>query len=131
MHDPVMFPDPDKFDPKRFLDAKDPRLVDFDLPFGFGRRVCPGMHLARNSLFIEIARILWGFDILPDLDAHGRPVLPDPWAYTDGFNSRPLPFQCKLVPRDARVVDTIEREWTVAKAKLDAWTSGVLCEEEE
>ena len=34
MHDPGMFPDPDDFRPERFIDVKDPRMANFELPFG-------------------------------------------------------------------------------------------------
>ncbi|KAF8153144.1 cytochrome P450 [Crassisporium funariophilum] len=34
-------PDPDILRPERFLETKHPRLQNFDLPFGFGRRSCP------------------------------------------------------------------------------------------
>ena len=40
MHDPNMFPDPDSFMPERFLETTDPRFQTFDLPFGWGRRIC-------------------------------------------------------------------------------------------
>lgn len=56
MRDPEMFPDPEAFRPERFLDTSNPRLADFTLPFGFGRRLCPGMHVASQSLFILVAR---------------------------------------------------------------------------
>ncbi|KAG6819022.1 hypothetical protein H0H93_016256 [Arthromyces matolae] len=71
-----MFPSPDDFRPERFLETSNPRLQAFELPFGFGRRICPGMHLALNSLFINVSRILWAFDILPALDDNGFEVIP-------------------------------------------------------
>jgi hypothetical protein len=40
MHDPNIFPDPDNFMPERFLETTDPCLQTFDLPFGWGRRIC-------------------------------------------------------------------------------------------
>jgi cytochrome P450 len=40
--DPVRFPDPDRFDPRR-----EPTEM---LTFGFGSKFCPGMHLARQQL---------------------------------------------------------------------------------
>lgn len=121
MQDPEMFPDPEAFRPERFLNTADRRLLAFELPFGFGRRICPGMHLARNSLFINMARVLWAFDIAPCRDASGRPVLPDASNFTDGFNSRPVSFDCVITPRNAMVVDTIESEWVGAKARLGNW----------
>ena len=56
MKDEEMFPDPEKFLPERFLETDDPNLKNFTLPFGFGRRVCAGMHVAEQSLFIFLAR---------------------------------------------------------------------------
>ncbi|KAF5379529.1 hypothetical protein D9615_006568 [Tricholomella constricta] len=76
MHDPVMFPFPDEFRPERFMETSDPRMKTFELPFGFGRRICPGMHLALNSLIINVSRILWAFDILPALDRESKEVKP-------------------------------------------------------
>ncbi|EJD01999.1 cytochrome P450 [Fomitiporia mediterranea MF3/22] len=122
MNDPVMFPDPGEFRPERFINAKDPRMAIFDLPFGFGRRICPGLHLARNSLFINIARLLWAFDILPALDENGKEIIPDSWNYTDGFNSKPVTFDCRFIPRSERVVETIKSEYDAAQGKLASWS---------
>ena len=117
MRDPGMFESPEEFIPERFINPKDSRLGQFDLPFGFGRRVCPGMHLALNSLFINISRILWAFQILPIEDK----ALPDVWAYTNGFNTWPEKFEARFVPREGGVVDCIEREMDVAKEELGKW----------
>ncbi|EMD37058.1 hypothetical protein CERSUDRAFT_114955 [Gelatoporia subvermispora B] len=121
MHDPVMFPEPDTFRPERFIETTDPRLQNFELPFGFGRRICVGMHLALHSIFINVSRILWAYDILPAIDDRGREVIPDPWEFTDGFNSRPVSFQCRIKPRGAKVVEAVEREYEVAKERLERW----------
>ncbi|KAK7440251.1 hypothetical protein VKT23_017192 [Stygiomarasmius scandens] len=121
MHNPEMFPEPETFRPERFLKSNDPRLQTFDLPFGFGRRQCPGMHLALNSLFINISRLLWAFDIAPKLDQQGHPVLPDPYNFTNGFNSRPVSFECRITPRNKSVVKCLEAECQEARVKLNAW----------
>ena len=121
MQDPVMFPSPDEFRPERFLETTDPRLQDFDLPFGFGRRICVGMHLAKNSLFITMSRILWAFDILPAIGADGKHIIPDPWNFTNGFNSKPVSFPCTLKCRSSRAKECIEREWDAAKERLGKW----------
>ena len=123
MHDAELFPSPDEFIPERFLPSSplfNPQLAPFDLPFGFGRRVCPGAHLARNSLFITIARLLWAFYIKPEVDEDGIEVLPDPWNYTDGFNSFPVSFQCKFEPRSEAVVECIKREGEAAMEQLNS-----------
>lgn len=121
MQDPVMFPSPDEFRPERFLESDDPRMKDFDLPFGFGRRICVGMHLAHNSLFIAVARLLWAFTILPALDAAGKPVFPDPWNFTNGFNSKPISFECRVKARSAGVGGRIGKEWESATERLEKW----------
>ncbi|PBL01644.1 cytochrome P450 [Armillaria gallica] len=95
--DPSVYPDPDTFDPNRFLSKTemDPRK----LAFGFGRRVCPGAGFAEASLFLNIANILACFDILKPLDTKtGKEYLPE-ITYTVGVTSHPSPFKCQIVPR--------------------------------
>lgn len=140
MHDSNNFPSPNTFEPARFLpdhpfNTGHPRLQNdtFDLPFGFGRRACPGMHLASNSLFINIARILWAFDIHPvkrrvqgsegdaDDGEKWEDNLPDEWAYTNGFNSWPVSFECEIQVRGGEGA-VVEREWEAAKEALGKWT---------
>ena len=53
--DPSLFPEPDVFMPERFLEPKN-TPVNFTIPFGFGRRICPGIDVAEQSLFITFAR---------------------------------------------------------------------------
>ncbi|KAG7095762.1 hypothetical protein E1B28_006467 [Marasmius oreades] len=122
MKDPAMFPDPEIFRPERFLETDDPRLQNFDLPFGFGRRQCPGMHLARNSIFVNTARLLWAFDITPSKGRGGEPILPDTYNFTNGFNSKPVSFECNFTPRNDKILKIIEAEWNDAKERLGSWT---------
>jgi hypothetical protein len=82
------------------------------------------MHLARNSIFINIARILWAFDILPAMTEgpNPKPIIPDPFNFTDGFNSRPVSFPARFVPRNKRVMDTIRTEYESAQDSLGSWS---------
>ncbi|XP_024537726.1 cytochrome P450 71A1 [Selaginella moellendorffii] len=57
--------DPLKFDPNRFIDKKNDGCGhDFGdyLPFGAGRRGCPGMHLALTVVSVTLASLLYGFN---------------------------------------------------------------------
>ncbi|KAG0698338.1 cytochrome P450 [Suillus ampliporus] len=121
MHDATMFPDPDNFHPERFLETTDPRLQTFDLPFGWGRRICPGMYMSLNSLFINVSRILWAFDITPAIDVTGVKKLPDTWNYTNGFNSRLVSFDCTIAPRSSKVVELLNMEYEGAKSSISDW----------
>ncbi|KAL5133068.1 Cytochrome P450 83B1 [Glycine soja] len=62
--DPKAWKDPEEFSPERFLDITiDLRGKDFELiPFGAGRRICPGMHMAIASLDLILANLLNSFD---------------------------------------------------------------------
>ena len=122
MNDPILFPYPENFDPTRFLKTDNPRLQAFDLPFGFGRRICPGQHLALNSLFINISRLLWAFDIRPSVDpVTGSEILPDSWNFTNGFNSRPVSFDCQITPRNRSIAEVIRRDCENATERLKSW----------
>ncbi|KAG2034133.1 cytochrome P450 [Suillus americanus] len=65
--DPKVFPEPHAFKPQRWINDQG-RLGD-DLKFfvfGFGRRVCPGQHVATRSVFITSLLILWAFRLTLD-----------------------------------------------------------------
>ncbi|XP_042011627.1 cytochrome P450 71AU50-like [Salvia splendens] len=69
MRDPNIWPDPDTFKPERFLERDiDMRGQDFRLiPFGSGRRGCPGMLLALTVVRLVVAQLVHCFDWeLPD-----------------------------------------------------------------
>ncbi|KAF7330210.1 Cytochrome P450 [Mycena venus] len=111
--DPEVFPDPDEFKPERFLD---PKLRNYSIPFGFGRRLCPGQHVALQMLFISIVRILWAFDVLPGLDEHGEAVIPSPDKFTSGLLTEPMPFPCRFEPRHGTTVEIVRSEAEAAES---------------
>ncbi|KAF8574658.1 cytochrome P450 [Ramaria rubella] len=102
LHDERTYgPEPETFRPERFLDTN----IKFPLAaFGYGRRagcrVCPGRHLAMNSLFIGAASVLKVFNIAHAKDIDGNDILVAPW-YTSGIVSFPEPFKCLITPRSA------------------------------
>ncbi|KAK8468472.1 hypothetical protein PHAVU_006G039800 [Phaseolus vulgaris] len=62
--DPETWNDPEEFYPERFLDSKvDFRGYDMELiPFGAGRRVCPGIHMGIITMELVLANLLYSFD---------------------------------------------------------------------
>ncbi|OIW00957.1 hypothetical protein TanjilG_10035 [Lupinus angustifolius] len=62
--DPEAWKDPQEFYPERFLDsAIDFQGQDFELiPFGAGRRVCPGLPMAIPALDLILANLLYSFN---------------------------------------------------------------------
>ncbi|KAF9230454.1 cytochrome P450 [Melanogaster broomeanus] len=93
--DPVAYPNPEKFDPQRWLDPNGRLRTDLWFStYGFGRRVCPGLHLANRSLYINAALLLWSFRITERPDA---PM--DVRSFLDSIDLRPAPFEVDFVPR--------------------------------
>ncbi|GAB2218248.1 hypothetical protein Droror1_Dr00001467 [Drosera rotundifolia] len=67
--DPALWKDPETFNPERFADVNvDMKGTDFVyLPFGTGRRMCPGVAFGLSNVELPIASLLYHFDwSLPD-----------------------------------------------------------------
>ncbi|XP_070032834.1 cytochrome P450 71AU50-like [Nicotiana tomentosiformis] len=62
--DPNVWPEPEKFFPERFVGSSiDIRRRDFQLlPFGSGRRSCPGMQLGVTIIRLVVAQLVHCFD---------------------------------------------------------------------
>lgn len=129
----MYYPNPHHFDPSRFLDAS---TSTFTYPttttttikphpspsghssFGWGRRICPGAHLAENTLFIALAKILWAFDIAPVDGARY-----DTFAYTEGFNIRPRTFECRITVRSEARRRVLWEEGKKAERVVERFTA--------
>ena len=113
--DDQVFKDPYRFNPDRWIEDQSLPLM----AFGFGRRICTGQHIARSSLAINIARLLWGFDFALAVDQNGRMIDVDDMAMTQGFNSRPMPFEAKITPRSQEKRSIIEAGWQNSEKDID------------
>ncbi|KAL1559243.1 6,7,8-trihydroxycoumarin synthase-like [Salvia divinorum] len=78
--DPNYWQHPDEFQPERFLNTTniDPKGQDFGfLPFGAGRRMCPGSPMGLINVEVAVANLLYSFDwVLPtgsELDEESHP----------------------------------------------------------
>ncbi|KAK4284480.1 hypothetical protein QN277_001306 [Acacia crassicarpa] len=72
--DPKVWEDPMEFKPERFLNREGKGSETFDitgskeikmLPFGAGRRMCPGYNLAILNLEYYVANLIWNFEWKP------------------------------------------------------------------
>lgn len=90
------------------MNISDPMERDH-FAYGAGRRACPGVHVAERSLFINVARVLWGFNLRKKIGKDGKEVevtermLP-------GFFSVPEPFECDITPRSERHAAIMKEE---------------------
>ncbi|KAI9571605.1 cytochrome P450 [Boletus coccyginus] len=99
LHDESVYPDPGTFRPERFL-GETPQPDPQNVCFGFGRRICPGYHLAEASLFISVAMSLAVLDI-SKVVVDGVQVTPE-LDVTSGMISHPKPFRCQIIARSPR-----------------------------
>ncbi|KAG2099605.1 cytochrome P450 [Suillus discolor] len=102
-NDPEVFPEPQTFNPQRWIG--DAGRVRDDLrffTFGFGRRVCPGQHLANRSVFVNTALILWAFRLSEN---PGAKI--DTLAFSDTFIIHAAPFEICF---EKRIDENVIRE---------------------
>ncbi|KAL5547149.1 hypothetical protein UlMin_006836 [Ulmus minor] len=96
--DPKVWSDPCEFKPERFLinhKNLDVRGRNFELiPFGSGRRICPGISLALQVMELTLATLLHGFEITTPFD---EPV--DMSETTGITNLKVTPLHVLLNPR--------------------------------
>jgi len=109
LNDEQVYPEPRKFRPERFLkDGKlDSSVRDpMDIAFGFGRRICPGIHLAHSTLTLAAASVLSTFDLVRKVDENGREIEPNR-EYTRAGVRQPHNFPCVIKPRSRYAIELI------------------------
>ncbi|KAI0036365.1 cytochrome P450 [Vararia minispora EC-137] len=101
------------FRPERHLEGPPPPETreEGHVAFGFGKRVCVGRHVANNSLFINIATLLWAATIAPAKSADGTEIPIDVDGFVDdGMIFRPKSFECTVIPRFPEVLPLLKAE---------------------
>jgi len=110
LHDPDLYPDPEVFNPERFLNGDGTLLDDPVIPmaFGVGKRICPGRHFVDSTLFIVASSVLSVFNVVKAKDENGREI---PVNVGTSFQSsivvHPEKFECSILPRDKLAEDLI------------------------
>ncbi|KAG1907690.1 cytochrome P450 [Suillus fuscotomentosus] len=110
LNDPQRYANPSQFKPERFLDndGNDPEREPRTICFGFGRRICPGLHLADASVWLSTVMSLAVFDISKIVEngvEHTPEVNP-----SSGAISHPKPFKCCIKPRSAKAIALIQED---------------------
>ncbi|KAF2438142.1 cytochrome P450 [Karstenula rhodostoma CBS 690.94] len=85
--------------------------------WGYGRRICTGRHIAKNTITIAVARLLWAFDIKP---ANGDRIEVDDSMFTEGFVSHPKPFEAVFQPRSEAHREVIETAYDNAEKDVQS-----------
>ncbi|KAI0455763.1 cytochrome P450 [Xylaria acuta] len=135
-HSEEDYEEPEKFIPERFLrhpfgmrldQAHDPARMEASGPrvtydFGAGRRICPGMHLAKLNMLLGVAKILWAFEILPP---KGKEIdLSLETGLVQGTALHPKDFDVVLKLRDRRFKEDIMEHYSQtyeAEAEVFGW----------
>jgi len=99
-HDPAVYNNPDAFNPDRYIPLSEggegaPGPIGH---FGFGRRICPGQHLAQGVVWAAITTILATLNISKAKDQEGNEITPKSDMST-GLTSHPGKFPCVVEPR--------------------------------
>ncbi|KJA15879.1 hypothetical protein HYPSUDRAFT_58532 [Hypholoma sublateritium FD-334 SS-4] len=102
------------FNPDRFYHADvsaptDVQRNPLELAFGFGRRICPGQHVAEATIFIQMATFLAVLKISKGVDSDGRIIEPDV-EFTTAIVSHVKPFAFHITRRSGKANDLLRQD---------------------
>lgn len=106
-HDPQVYHDPEAFEPERYMsprDEPDPRTV----VFGFGRRICPGLHFADAQAFYIVSQLLSIFSFSKAIDEKGSEIHVEP-TVRPGLIANLPEFPFRAVSRNAKRAELLRR----------------------
>ncbi|KAI9300930.1 cytochrome P450 [Cunninghamella echinulata] len=109
---PDVYDDPGTFNPDRFVNktnslysSANGNINDRDqYNFGWGRRICPAVHLAESEMFYILTRLFSRCTIELPLDKNGNEIPVDIESAKDGIVIHPLPFEVRFIQRNDSLV---------------------------
>ncbi|KAI0506253.1 cytochrome P450 [Xylaria bambusicola] len=138
-HNEDDYENPDKFDPDRYLrhplgmrtdKAHDPAVMEAwgarpHYDFGAGRRICPGMYLAKQNFLLGLAKMLWAFEIR---SADNKEIdLSVETGLVQGTALHPKDFDLTLKLRQGRTKEDIMNHYYQTyegEAEIMGWKNG-------
>ncbi|KAG9000126.1 hypothetical protein FRB93_012890 [Tulasnella sp. JGI-2019a] len=147
--DPTLFDRPEEFYPERYLSSplglKKGVVDDIErtdafkrfnlLAYGTGRRACPGIHLANNTIELNVARLLWGFKFTNTwkVDEAGRATKEkaDSWHFPSGATHDPSEFKCETHVRSSQHAQVIKDSFVQSTAAFVPFEQGLTKEEKD
>ncbi|XP_018429724.1 PREDICTED: cytochrome P450 2F2-like [Nanorana parkeri] len=95
-YDPSYYKDPYQFNPNNFLDDNGVfKKSDAHMPFGAGKRICPGESLGRMELFLYFTSLLQNFNFKPVIPKEQIDLTPT----GSGLGNVPPEYECCIIPR--------------------------------
>ncbi|KAL6523809.1 hypothetical protein OROHE_016347 [Orobanche hederae] len=99
--DPNLWADPEKFDPDRFWAGREEADITGVtgvkmIPFGIGRRICPGLSMATVHVSLMLARMVHEFEWSYHLDDNGKVDLSEKLEFTVVMKNT---LRAKITPR--------------------------------
>ncbi|RDW71437.1 hypothetical protein BP6252_08000 [Coleophoma cylindrospora] len=114
--DQAIYPDPETFRPERWLVPTWPSFkagtgLKGYHQFGHGRRVCQGVDIVEQELFLGMGGLAWAFHIGKSRDANGNEVAPPLDDYTSLLIAKPEHFEFDMKVRSLGKKAMIEKAW--------------------
>ncbi|KAL5606591.1 hypothetical protein BROUX41_002989 [Berkeleyomyces rouxiae] len=129
--DEAIYPDPETYNPNRWLDASFPtyqeplsRYPNFREgngmhSFGWGRRTCLGQTIVDDEMFVAGAGLCWAFNIQQKrCPMTGEPVKFDTQATNSNVILEPLPFPMDIKPRSAERAKLILDQYNEIRSEI-------------